>query len=745
MKKIEVTNVTFISIFFVFVGFSSAGGDWTYYMDGNYINEFTIQGDYIYCATKSGLVIWNRHDKTYENKRYYSSEMCCMYQSNNFTTVAVDTYGTVWCGNLDREIYLFDGTGWTVYTHEDSGLERKAESLHTDNNNVLWVSTDEGIVCFDGTTWTDYDKNDSGDVLVKVLGIDRNNVMWFRTNDGVTSFDGTIWGNYTVENGLPSGSVYEMAVGTDNTKWFSHGSMISRFDGSSWTAIEIEGAEYSATIIEVDDNDTVWCGSRNNGIYRYDGSSWKTYTSDNSGLSADTINALITDDEGVLWISHNNNLSHGGIGLSRFNGINWSNWLIDGPLSYSINSVAVDKNNTIWFGTGFKGLSSFDGTLWHSYTMADTVRIMDISCLAVDNNNMLWMDYSTKYEHPEGSSKDWFVSGILSYDGTVWKKYPHELTGMPYGTTETAVDHDNVKWFSFGTSANGISRFDDYTWEYFPRDGLGNKFGRPIAVDHNNIKWFGSEGGITSFDGINWEHYVLPGDARTRYMDIDHNNVKWILSDYYGVYSLEGSQLDYHGLSEFIVNLESGHEVVLTDEIVVDSRGVKWFIATEYDRFLAGVGLLSFDGETWRYHRDDFWFTNSTSRLTIDHNDVKWLSGGKGIARYDGDANGGGSTEVLKSDRIPENSIPNVNYPNPFNHSTTITFILEQTGFTTLAIYNSSGQKVRELLAEQRPAGAQSILWDGHDDNGLPVSSGIYLAGITQGKRAAINRMVVIK
>ncbi len=57
MKRIEVTFVTFVSIIFFFVSFSSAEGKWVYYRDGNYINDFTIQGDSIYCATKSGLVI----------------------------------------------------------------------------------------------------------------------------------------------------------------------------------------------------------------------------------------------------------------------------------------------------------------------------------------------------------------------------------------------------------------------------------------------------------------------------------------------------------------------------------------------------------------------------------------------------------------------------------------------------------------------------------------------------------------
>jgi hypothetical protein len=66
------------------------------------------------------------------------------------------------------------------------------------------------------------------------------------------------------------------------------------------------------------------------------------------------------------------------------------------------------------------------------------------------------------------------------------------------------------------------------------------------------------------------------------------------------------------------------------------------------------------------------------------------------------------------------------NYPNPFNPSTTIRFSLKETGDVRLAIYNLQGQEVRTLVTREMQAGAHTINWDGKDQHGHPVPSGIY-------------------
>jgi len=66
------------------------------------------------------------------------------------------------------------------------------------------------------------------------------------------------------------------------------------------------------------------------------------------------------------------------------------------------------------------------------------------------------------------------------------------------------------------------------------------------------------------------------------------------------------------------------------------------------------------------------------------------------------------------------------NYPNPFNQSTKIEFTLAKSGFINLNIYDILGRKIRSLISEKVSSGYKSVLWDGKNDSGKDVASGIY-------------------
>jgi cellulose/xylan binding protein with CBM9 domain/flagellar hook capping protein FlgD len=85
------------------------------------------------------------------------------------------------------------------------------------------------------------------------------------------------------------------------------------------------------------------------------------------------------------------------------------------------------------------------------------------------------------------------------------------------------------------------------------------------------------------------------------------------------------------------------------------------------------------------------------------------------------------------------------NYPNPFNPSTTIDFSLHETGFTELTIYNLSGQKIRELVSGTLSSGHHSVVWNGLNDSGFPVSAGLYLSRLTMGDAVTTGRMMLVK
>ena len=74
----------------------------------------------------------------------------------------------------------------------------------------------------------------------------------------------------------------------------------------------------------------------------------------------------------------------------------------------------------------------------------------------------------------------------------------------------------------------------------------------------------------------------------------------------------------------------------------------------------------------------------------------------------------------------PQNFTLMQNYPNPFNPSTTIQYHLNQQGTVNVSVYNLSGQKIRQLVDSNQDPGQHSVSWDGKDEQGITVGSGMY-------------------
>ncbi|MDD3235611.1 MAG: T9SS type A sorting domain-containing protein, partial [Candidatus Cloacimonetes bacterium] len=85
------------------------------------------------------------------------------------------------------------------------------------------------------------------------------------------------------------------------------------------------------------------------------------------------------------------------------------------------------------------------------------------------------------------------------------------------------------------------------------------------------------------------------------------------------------------------------------------------------------------------------------------------------------------------------------NYPNPFNPSTTIQFSLKEKSQVNMDIYNISGQKVRSLVNSLMPSGTHNIHWNGQDNSGKAVSSGVYFVKMNSGKYTSTKKMILMK
>jgi Tol biopolymer transport system component len=85
------------------------------------------------------------------------------------------------------------------------------------------------------------------------------------------------------------------------------------------------------------------------------------------------------------------------------------------------------------------------------------------------------------------------------------------------------------------------------------------------------------------------------------------------------------------------------------------------------------------------------------------------------------------------------------NYPNPFNPSTQIAYQIATPGAVSLVIYNVVGQSVRTLVGARRNAGIYRVEWDGKDDSGQQMSSGVYLYRLLSQQAVQTRRMLLLK
>ncbi|MBN2591089.1 MAG: T9SS type A sorting domain-containing protein [Sedimentisphaerales bacterium] len=85
------------------------------------------------------------------------------------------------------------------------------------------------------------------------------------------------------------------------------------------------------------------------------------------------------------------------------------------------------------------------------------------------------------------------------------------------------------------------------------------------------------------------------------------------------------------------------------------------------------------------------------------------------------------------------------NHPNPFNPSTTISFYLPESEKVSLEIYNVEGKRVRTLCSKPYNKGQHKVIWNGLDDSGALVNSGIYFYKLKVGKETISKKMVLLR
>lgn len=100
---------------------------------------------------------------------------------------------------------------------------------------------------------------------------------------------------------------------------------------------------------------------------------------------------------------------------------------------------------------------------------------------------------------------------------------------------------------------------------------------------------------------------------------------------------------------------------------------------------------------------------------------------------------------IDESNALPTAFKVEQNYPNPFNPETTIKYQAPKNTHIRMNIYSINGQKIRTLVNEEKQAGYYTVVWDGKNDGGMNVASGIYIMQIRAGEYVNVIKMSLLK
>ena len=168
--------------------------------------------------------------------------------------------------------------------------------------------------------------------------------------------------------------------------------------------------------------------------------------------------------------------------------------------------------------------------------------------------------------------------------------------------------------------------------------------------------------------------------------------------------------------------------------IAVDAQNNKWFGTNK--------GVTKYDGTNWTsYTKTDGLPSDSIYAIAIDTRGNKWFGFGLyGYGAEEFNENGVTSVKEAVNENSPKEFSLFQNYPNPFNPSTTISFSLPRSGFTTLKIYDLMGRDVETIVSEELSAGTYTRQW-----NASKISSGIYFYRLQSGSFITTKKLLLLK
>ncbi len=704
-------------------------GVWDNYTDMKLVTDIKSTANGFWTSTTGGATYYSNSGGDFEIFLTNSTGL----SSQNLTALDIDSEGRIWFGMQNGIIDIYDPTDGTTipikdifdsnnsnksineiliigdvaYISTDFGLSlistnhfgfisttmkfgdfpssQKVYSVTVDDK--IYVSTESGIaIQKDGASnllapesWTTYltGKDISANETYSTVLL--NNELIAGTDKGLFKFENNLWNHYAYSDEIQDLAVFEnnllvlfesslvlSNVNEDQTLYTSTGTLLTNFDISHNDEIVIS----NISLIEIGDD-------------------------------------IVEIGEGIIKVSSNSA----------------ETLLPNGPINNSFESITVDKNGALWAGTGKdqfgRGFMKFNEDFWINYNKD--------SFPELPNNNY----HNVNSDDTQVYLSNWGSGLTIEEDGnfTYLNAYNSELVGIPDHPNYVVImnaerDSNGDLWFFNFASADGkpiILLTSDSTWYHyqFPYFQLTESvFITDGLIDENDTKWFT----ITGRGLFYFNEQSSPGDT-------DNDVWGWLrTSD--GLNSDEVGAIEVDNRGELWIGTDKGMNILANTAsptslitsvfslrqqsitaIAVDPLNQKW-VGTHQ-----GVFVMTSDGSQLIAQYD-----SKNSPLPSDDINSIAIDKESGLV-YIGTSFGMSTLTTYAVE--PKKDFDKILvYPNPFkldkHTSITIDGLVKNSSIKILSV---SGKLIKTIISP----GGRLAFWDGKDENGKFVASGIYV------------------
>jgi len=513
------------------------------------------------------------------------------------TCLAQDKTGNLWIGTLGG-VSRYDGRSFTNYTVRNGLLHNIVRAIATDNKGNVWVGSTEGLSCFDGksfrhyrrpaqaahspsyaqqiivvgdTTWWRvqgdiyYVANGKISYLSTPGGGDEHIVtmmagtdgLWISKNNTVYYYHHKRWDTVPFAAGADAPVIDHIFRGRHGTVWFSGNFNLYQLSRHTIVPYTVSGSPLNLTAAVTsaaeDNNGAIWLGTTS-GVIRVDSVSIQYYNRHN-GLTDNTINYMLRDSEGSIWMATD------GQGIFRFSGTQFTG--LDestGLPSAQVMAIASNGNDSLflgtydaglyvfkdrkisplffpsspvppimslchtpfgglWIGTRGRGLWSYDEGIFRQYAAPEREFPSNyINSLYIDTFARLWIGFTNGvmvleqgvFKTADTNNSPVYSFLTIGFDSTLIAtegglRLFHEGSVAPF-VTHTIIDSSSIQCFIMrgrelwlGSGDNGVIRYNFDTKKISTinkTNGLRSDFIYNMVADDDDNVWVGTGFGI---------------------------------------------------------------------------------------------------------------------------------------------------------------------------------------------------------------------------------------------------------